>query len=86
MRRSVILTAVSGLHLASAIQIPLFLSSQAQEPITHGSKELVSSSAIQELISSDNLLKRANQLYEIAQLGEDEYNHPTRVIGSKGTI
>ena len=26
----------------------------------------------------------AKKMYEIAKLGEEEYNHPTRVIGSAG--
>jgi aminopeptidase Y len=32
-----------------------------------------------------NLLDRAKVLYSLAERGIDEYNHPTRVIGSKGT-
>ena len=74
---------------ASALQIPL-LSSEAQTPIDASGdpieeKPLVNSSALQELISGDRLLGGAKKLYEIAKLGEDEYNHPTRVIGSAGT-
>ena len=29
-------------------------------------------------------MARAEKLYEIAKLSEDQYNHPTRVIGSAG--
>lgn len=29
-------------------------------------------------------MARAKKMYEIAKLGEEEYNHPTRVIGSAG--
>jgi len=47
-------------------------------------KKLVNSSALESHITEENLLKRANKLYKIAELGIDEYNHPTRVIGSKG--
>lgn len=73
---------------ASALQIPL-LSSEKQAPIEpagdyHGEKPLVNSSALQDLISGDRLFARAKKLYEIAKLGEEEYNHPTRVIGSAG--
>ncbi|KAJ4292049.1 Aminopeptidase Y [Kalmusia sp. IMI 367209] len=75
---------------ASALQIPL-LSSEKQAPIElagdgdyHGEKPLVNSSALQDLISGDKLFLRAKKLYEIAKLGEEEYNHPTRVIGSAG--
>ncbi|KAK3209183.1 hypothetical protein GRF29_69g1065106 [Pseudopithomyces chartarum] len=72
----------------SAIQIPL-LSSEKQAPVEvsgdyHGEKPLVNSSALQDLISGDRLFARAKKLYEIAKLGEEEYNHPTRVIGSAG--
>ena len=47
-------------------------------------KPVIDSEALQASISSDNLLARAKELYKIAKLGEDEYNHPTRVIGSDG--
>lgn len=47
-------------------------------------KPLVDSEELQAKISQDNLLARAKELYEIAKLSEDEYNHPTRVIGSAG--
>ncbi|KAI9735729.1 MAG: hypothetical protein M1818_006337 [Claussenomyces sp. TS43310] len=57
-----------------------------QTPFHAAKKDLVSSSALQADITADNLLKRANDLFAIAQLGEDEYNHPTRVIGSKGHV
>lgn len=48
-------------------------------------KPLVETEALQDTISADNLLVRAKELYEIAKLGEEEFNHPTRVIGSDGT-
>jgi aminopeptidase Y len=47
-------------------------------------KPMIDSEALQASITADNLLKRAEELYEIAKLGEEEYNHPTRVIGSEG--
>jgi aminopeptidase Y len=74
--------AVTG---ATALQIPL-LSSNNQALLGHpsGSKPLVNSTELQDLISGDRLLTRAKKLYEIAKLGEEEYNHPTRVIGSAG--
>ncbi|KAJ9231111.1 hypothetical protein DTO169E5_8145 [Paecilomyces variotii] len=72
---------------AIAAQEPLFAPPAAspQIPVT-GGKELVSSESIQERINADNLLQRAKKLYSIAELGEEEYNHPTRVIGSKGHL
>jgi aminopeptidase Y len=47
-------------------------------------KPLVETEALQALINSDNLLARAEHLYKIAKRSEDEFNRPTRVIGSKG--
>jgi aminopeptidase Y len=74
--------AITG---ATALQIPL-LSSSNQVPLghPHGTKPLVNSTELQDLISGDRLMVRAKKMYEIAKLGEEEYNHPTRVIGSAG--
>jgi aminopeptidase Y len=71
---------------ASAFQIPL-LSSSNQSPLGHvnETKPPVDSSELQNLISGERLMTRAKKLFEIAKLGEAEYNHPTRVIGSAGT-
>jgi hypothetical protein len=49
-------------------------------------RPLVTSEALQADISKDALLLRAKHLYEIAKLSLDEYNRPTRVIGSKGPL
>ncbi|PWY69061.1 aromatic prenyltransferase [Aspergillus heteromorphus CBS 117.55] len=49
-------------------------------------KPLISSPLLQEQVKAENLLHRARQLYKIAELGQEEYNHPTRVIGSKGHL
>lgn len=70
---------------ATALQIP-FLSSNDPALLGHasGSKSLVNSTELQDLISGDRLLERSKRLFEIARLGEEEYNHPTRVIGSAG--
>lgn len=86
MTRSVLIVALSLLAPVSAIQVPLVgqLSFTPQAPVDAVKKELVSSSALEGSIKASNLLKRAEHLFEIAKLGEDEYNHPTRVIGSKG--
>jgi aminopeptidase Y len=72
---------------ATALQVPL-LSSSNQAPLghPHGTKPLVNSTELQDLISGDRLMARAKKMYEIAKLGEEEYNHPTRVIGSAGTF
>lgn len=69
-----------------ALQLPLFQESNSKWATTNaGDKPLISSPLLQEQVKAENLLDRARQLYKIAELGEDEYNHPTRVIGSKGT-
>lgn len=81
MHPLLLLAAVSPLAGVSALQLPLIRESQAPISTTKG---LVSSSALQGDISATKLQKRAEALFEIAKLGEDEYNHPTRVIGSKG--
>ncbi|KAF2675987.1 aminopeptidase-like protein Y [Lentithecium fluviatile CBS 122367] len=69
----------------AALQIPL-LSPHQQAPLEAAdkTKPLINSSALQDLISGDRLFTRAKKLFDIAKLGEDEYNHPTRVIGSAG--
>lgn len=68
----------------AALQLPLFGASEPQIPVA--GKELISSSALQSQIDVGKLLNRAKRLYSIAELGSDEYNHPTRVIGSKGSF
>ena len=71
---------------ATAFQIPILSSYNHQAPIGHvnETKPLVNSTELQDLISGDRLMARAKKMYEIAKLGEAEYNHPTRVIGSAG--
>jgi aminopeptidase Y len=58
---------------------------QSQIPLTgEPKKPLVNSEALQAAIKGSNLEARAVELAKIASLSQDEYNHPTRVIGSKG--
>ena len=82
------LAVASVLAVASAqLQVPIvnmddFKTGSASA--AGGDRPLVDSERLQELINTDNLLKRANELYAIAELSHDEYNHPTRVIGSLG--
>ncbi|CZT10379.1 probable APE3-vacuolar aminopeptidase Y [Rhynchosporium agropyri] len=86
---TLLLLAAAGAR-AFQIQQPLHESSSSSSETTiklnHEHNPLVSSEAIQGDIKSKNLLKRAEKLFEIAQLGKKEYNHPTRVIGSEGHI
>lgn len=78
------LLATASLASASATQQPL-IKSETQSLISdYDSKPLVSSAALEARIKADNLFGRAKDLYRIAEKGVDEYNHPTRVIGSKG--
>ncbi len=86
MTRLLTLAGLSAIASASAIQQPLHESSNLQQPIAVTSKPLVSTEALQADIKRSALFKRAEKLFEIAQLGEKEYNHPTRVIGSDGMI
>jgi aminopeptidase Y len=69
-----------------ASQLPLFDPASTSQIHLAAKKELVSSESFQDRIHADRLFERAKTLYGIAELGEDEYNHPTRVIGSKGTV
>ena len=82
MYRLLAFLILPSLAVASAIQFPL--SELVNTHALNSSKPLVSSSAIQDDISSDKLLSRAKHLFKLAELGIEEYNHPTRVIGSKG--
>jgi aminopeptidase Y len=78
------LAAFAALGSVCALQIPLVHNSAQQTLVGHSHKPLVDSEALQAAIKVENLLARAEDLYKIAKLGEDEYNHPTRVIGSAG--
>ncbi|RDL31887.1 Peptide hydrolase [Venustampulla echinocandica] len=75
MKSVLCVVAFSTLAVSSVIQ---------QSPESR--KPLVSSAALEHDITSKNLFKRAKQLYKIAELGVEEYGHPTRVIGSKGHV
>ena len=91
-------TFVAALSCASALDFQKFLTAPlSQTPLSADTevppllgagnidkKPLVDSEELQAKINKDNLLARAKELYEIAKLSEDEYNHPTRVIGSPG--
>lgn len=86
-------TVATALSSVSAVQVPLQLPfeapklswpswSSADEHVE--AKPLVDTKTLQDSIKSENLFERAKKLYDIAKLGEHEYNHPTRVIGSEG--
>ena len=78
------LTVLGGVSaLQDSLQRPLGV---GNEQVAVKSKPVVDSEALQASINGDKLLARAKELYEIAKLSEDEYNHPTRVIGSQGHL
>jgi aminopeptidase Y len=83
MFRNILLLTLSSYAVASAIQYPLGVPPPTSD-LTK--KPLISSEAIQDDIASDALFKRAEHLFKLAELSFDEYNHPTRVIGSKGWL
>ena len=81
----------------NALQIPINLSpttSWEQAPVVVSApasdvdtpKATIDTDALQALIKPDNLMSRAKELYEVAKLGEKQYGHPTRVIGSAGKL
>lgn len=79
------LASLAALGVVCARQVPLVPEPAAQHALDgHNHKPLVDSEALQAAIKAENLLARAEDLYKIAKLGEAEYNHPTRVIGSAG--
>lgn len=93
--RAIALVALAA--AAQALQVPLQqpINSIGTNPASspkvdkiyeteYSKKSLVDSETLQDLVNVKNLKKRAEKLYEIAKLSESEYNHPTRVIGSKG--
>ncbi|KAH8176620.1 peptidase family m28 domain-containing protein [Sarocladium implicatum] len=86
------LVAALALGGANALQIPL------QQPVdlndapsllgdstgAYSKLPLIDTEKLQASISRDSLKKRAEDFYELAKEGEEEYGHPTRVIGGKG--
>ncbi|KAI1271957.1 peptidase family M28 [Xylaria sp. FL0933] len=82
----------SGLSLIATIAA---VSAQLQKPLISpsdddreiyqaGTKPLIDTELLQARISTDSLSKRAEVLYDIAKSSEEQFGHPTRVIGSEG--
>ncbi|KAI1342470.1 Zn-dependent exopeptidase [Xylariaceae sp. FL0016] len=67
-------------------QKPLSVEQTVEAADKSQTKPKVNSDDLQALITSDNLLARAKDLYDIAKVSEEHYNHPTRVIGSDGHL
>ncbi|KAI1175394.1 hypothetical protein F4777DRAFT_550562 [Nemania sp. FL0916] len=80
------LMAMAAATTANAqLQKPLLSQPKAvAESDRTGSKPLVDTDSLQALISTDSLLKHAAALYDRAKSSEEEFGHPTRVIGSEG--
>ncbi|KAI0204982.1 peptidase family M28 [Astrocystis sublimbata] len=85
-----------GLSRLSLIATIGAVSAQLQKPLLSqpddvllgtdktGHKPLVDSKSLQAQISIDSLFEHANSLYDLAKSSEEEFGHPTRVIGSEG--
>ncbi|KEY72489.1 hypothetical protein S7711_05164 [Stachybotrys chartarum IBT 7711] len=86
----VALAALLAVNGAAALQIPLQQLLDTPRQLIWGdasvSRPLVDSETLQADIKTHALKTRAEALWEVAKLSEDEYNHPTRVIGSKGHL
>lgn len=88
------LMGLAALCSANALraQQPLLTEATGQIPLAGtgdagaAARPLVDSEAFQARIKSKNLLSRAKDLYGVAELSFDEYNRPTRVIGSQGIL
>ena len=83
--------AAAGVVSLGADQKPMIAAPDAPRPAlgadtAAADKPLVDSEALQATISIEALLARAKDLFQIAHLSHDEYNHPTRVIGSAGHV
>jgi aminopeptidase Y len=85
MYRLFALVSIPALVIAAVIQQPLH-DSHHQASLISNSKELVNSNTLEAHITKESLLKRAKALSKIADEGIQEYNHPTRVVGSKGSL
>jgi aminopeptidase Y len=78
------LAACSASALQNQIPIQIPAPPTRDSASSYTKKHLVDTKALQATIKSENLLARAEKLFKIAELSHDEYNHPTRVIGSIG--
>lgn len=82
------LSGVSGLQIPLQLHVPK-LTWSPWEPSSSASHDLadlplIDTKVLQDSIKAENLEIKAKDLYQIAKSSEEEYNHPTRVIGSQG--
>ncbi|KAI0904787.1 peptidase family M28 [Ustulina deusta] len=84
-----------GLGRLSLVATIAAVSAQLQRPLLSPSedvletdqartKPLIDTELLQAQISIESLLARAEALYDIAKSSEEQFGHPTRVIGSEG--
>ncbi|GAW20196.1 hypothetical protein ANO14919_096930 [Xylariales sp. No.14919] len=71
--------------VSAQLQRPLG-SPSGDVPDTHqtGNKPLIDTELLQSHISVESLFERAEALYGLAKSSEEQFGHPTRVIGSEG--
>jgi aminopeptidase Y len=82
LKRLSLIATVAAFHRSALAQLQQPLVSQPEA----GRKPLVDTELLQAQISIDSLFERANALYDLAKSSEEEWGHPTRVIGSKGAL
>lgn len=68
------------------LQKPLDSHPVSAPSVDYSKRPLIDTQELQDLIKVKNLYTRAEKLYDIAKTSEEEFNHPTRVIGSKGNL
>ncbi|KAG6008623.1 hypothetical protein E4U21_004263 [Claviceps maximensis] len=78
--------AQEPLDLHAAPALPVLKSSAGTDRYTASALPLINTEALQKTIKAENLLARAEKLYEFAKESVDAYGHATRVIGSKGHL
>ncbi|KAJ8112859.1 hypothetical protein ONZ43_g5289 [Nemania bipapillata] len=85
-RLSLIATIAAVSAQLQQLQQPLV--SQSEDVLLEAdkaaTKPLVDTELLQARITTESLLRHAEALYGIAKSSEEEFGHPTRVIGSEG--
>lgn len=86
-KRLSLIASITAFHQVSFAQLQKPLLSESgklSEGESSRGKPLIDTELLQASISIESLLEHAEALYDIAKSSEDEFGHPTRVIGSKG--
>jgi aminopeptidase Y len=89
LKRLSLIATIATVHQAVSAQLQKPLLSQPEDLLeidnTRG-KPLVDTELLQASFTTESLLERAKALYGLAKSSEDEFGHPTRVIGSEGKL